>query len=974
MKNLYQLKNSFSLKMALFAVLLMFSNNQLFAEGSKDLYPDGALGYRASLRSSLTVDAERWMFPTEGTHYVYANANEVIALASSAVGAGTGAIRLYSPAGTLINIAATNPVSGIIANRTQEKGGPKLTAGATAGGYVPQYYTVPTNGGGIYRVEFVSRGTTLSATVNANADWVQGATDITVHAWDVSVINQAKNGFITGRVYTNILNLSNGTTSPNTNGFRGIIYGLTDDGFIYRVNNNGNNGMYFSFFINNNGFVAPAVAPSTDRVPIYKSLNKTTITGDVHSPISADDGAKQVTHKMFYTLPNADLPSSSIGAVPGNTTWLRTTPIVPVVTQLSTTGVEGTSGQISSKGGNIKFTSNRPAKYNIIIRSTATTPAFTTRVLLGFANQGPNTVVWDGKDGSGNALPPGTYPAEVSVQLQGAEVHFPYIDMEYNQEGTIIQLLNKDNLAQVASSIVYWNDEDIPNATASTSGNNTPRGRYSDPKNNTHLPPVYSAGTDSTVNGHIWGVGATGTSGQFGDVKSMDTWAFVLGARETSTLTFQAKVADLKISSITADKTRIVPGDLLRVYVKVKNDGPSDVTGSKFTFTLPVGFTPLALAFTPTGCGSQATPIAYDAATRTFTSTLNLNNLCEISYTFTITVTNAVAAGNQNFRATILRPNDVTDPDATNPNPQVPPTDAAAECTNNGQGGVCNNIKSINLSYTTAAVCTEQILGEDFTASNGVPKVFNQPGTNNGFVFDVYSLDNSFNMEINGTKIAIAEIEFQSLNTPAPGINIRFADGDLYEVATPVIWNFAGSAANPLIRVVISPTGAVSMFGSKRANGPLFPLELFNGNAFNNVVWNTNSANEVRITQNIVDTTNITGRGYGQNIIPCVCYDLPNTAGTGAPTNHGITLLGKAGANNGNWPMSRLGGHTALESNTKGFVITRATTAQILAITTPIDGMMVYDTDARCLKIYTVDNAVPANSAWSCYSTPACPN
>lgn len=984
MKNLYQLKRNFSLKMALFAVLLMFSNNQLFAEGSKDLYPDGAAGYRASLRSSLTVDPERWMFPTEGTHYVYANANEVIALASSAVGAGTGAIRLYSPAGTLINITATNPVSGIIANRTQEKGGPKLTAGATAGGYVPQYYTVPTNGGGIYRVEFVSRGTTLSATVNANADWVQGATDITVHAWDVSVINQAKNGFITGRVYTNILNLSNGTTSPNTNGFRGIVYGLTDDGFIYRVNNNGNNGLYFSFFINNNGFIAQPVAPSTDRVPLYKSLNKTTITGDVHSPISADEGTKQVTHKMFYALPNADLPTSSIGAVPGNSTWLRTTPIVPVVTQLSTTGVEGTSGQISSKGGNIKFNSNRPAKYNIIIRSTAATAAFVTRVLVGFANQGPNTVIWNGKDGAGNALPPGIYPAEVSVQLQGAEVHFPYIDMEYNQDGTIIQLLDKDNLSAVASSLVYWDDTDIPNATAATSGNNAPKGRYSDPKNNTHLPPVYSAGTDSTVNGHIWGQGATGTAGQFGDIKSMDTWAFVLGARETSTLTFQSKRADLKISQVTADKSKIVPGDVLTVYVKAKNDGPSDVTGSKFTFTLPVGFTPESAVFTQTGCGSEATPVSYNAATRTYTSSLDLTNGCEIGYTFRMTVTNGVVAGNQNFRATILRPNDVTDPDATNPDPQSTPTNAADECTNNGLGGVCNNIRSINISYTTAAVCTEQVAGQSFDVTTPTPDpntagdfnnnviTFNSPATNNGFVFDIYYLDNSFNMNINGTTLATAEMEFQAGTFTPNGINVRFADGSTYGPGREV-YQINGTADAPALRVVISPTGAISMFGSKTSGGPLFPLELFNGNTFNAVPWNATGSNTVRITQSIFGATRIQGRGYGQNIVQCACYDLPNTTGTGVPTKHGITLLGKAGANSSNWPTSRFGGHTALESNTKGFVITRVSTSQLSGITTPVDGMMVYDTDARCLKIYTVDSAVPANTGWSCYSTPACP-
>ncbi|HQD45774.1 MAG TPA: thrombospondin, partial [Kaistella sp.] len=67
-----------------------------------------------------------------------------------------------------------------------------------------------------------------------------------------------------------------------------------------------------------------------------------------------------------------------------------------------------------------------------------------------------------------------------------------------------------------------------------------------------------------------------------------------------------------------------------------------------------------------------------------------------------------------------------------------------------------------------------------------------------------------------------------------------------------------------------------------------------------------------------------------------------------------------------NWPMIRKSAHTALESNTKGFVITRMTTAQITAIVSPQEGMMVYDTVAKCLKLYD-------GTVWSCFSTPACP-
>ena len=104
-----------------------------------------------------------------------------------------------------------------------------------------------------------------------------------------------------------------------------------------------------------------------------------------------------------------------------------------------------------------------------------------------------------------------------------------------------------------------------------------------------------------------------------------------------------------------------------------------------------------------------------------------------------------------------------------------------------------------------------------------------------------------------------------------------------------------------------------------------------------------------------------------------LCYNLPAT-GTGAATNHGITLLQRATPGNSNWPMIRKSAHTVLESNSKGFVITRMTSdpAQTAAanyitkITNPQEGMMVYDIFAKCLKIYD-------GTAWKCFNTAACP-
>ncbi len=96
------------------------------------------------------------------------------------------------------------------------------------------------------------------------------------------------------------------------------------------------------------------------------------------------------------------------------------------------------------------------------------------------------------------------------------------------------------------------------------------------------------------------------------------------------------------------------------------------------------------------------------------------------------------------------------------------------------------------------------------------------------------------------------------------------------------------------------------------------------------------------------------------------CFRNPGTTKPVLDSKHGITALGRAGADNSNWPMVRKGAHTVLEANTKGFVINRLTTAQ-KNLLTPAEAMMVYDTDLDCLSIYT-------GGSWKCYSNPGCPD
>lgn len=955
MKYLYQLQ-TFSWRFLLVGAFIFLNIDNLQAEGSRDLYPAGKTGHRAVLRSDMIVTVN-YPFPNLGTHYVYAKAGERITMASSAQSATTlSAIRLYDTTGALIIDNAT--VAGQIPNRAAELAGPQLFNGSVAGRYTPIYHQVTVTG--IYKIEFVSRGvpdqngnpSEPSTTVLADATWTQSSNQNSIVAWDVSVINSTNTGFVSGRVYTNVLNLSNGTGTPGTTGFYGLIYVLTEDGFQYRVSNNGNNGMYFTFFVNNNGFVDPAT-----KNPLYKSLNTTTNIGpNINNPNTADSET-QTTHKMFYSLPNSDLPLNSIGAVPGGSTWLRKLALPPTVSAVTVVGVEGIAGQVSNKGGYIRYTASSKANYRITIASGSTPANFTPRTLTGAGRLGENNVYWDGKGGDGLPVPSGFVPIKITAQLQGAEVHFPFFDMEYNTKGTIIELLNNENPTIADSDIVYWNDTDISSVTAPAAGSNP------DPKNNSHLPPINSNGLKSSVNGHIWGVGGSGTSGQFGDVKSIDTWTFVKGPESTVNTSLTVKQADLKISQLTVNKGNVLPGDTFTVVVKAKNDGPDNVTAAPFALNLPVGFTGGAATFSGNNCGTQATAITYNPTTRKYSSVLALPTDCEITYTFTVTAVSP-SVGFQNIQATILRQNDYTDPDATNPDPLVPPTDPIFECANNGQGGVCNNIRNITVYYSSAIPCTEEVSSQVFNNSGGASTMFTVPAADFGIQFDIFTLDNSFNLQVNGVNISTQEIEFQSTNTP--GVNIRFADGTLYETGTAPIYQLIGNGTSPTIRVVVSQNGSVSLFGSKVSNGPLFPLELFNGNTLNTVPYNATSPNTVVVSQRLTGPTSISGRTAGLKIGSCICFNPANTTGAGTDTKTGITLLQRAGAESGNWPMVRKSGHIALESNSQGMVVTRIPTTQLARIASPQEGMMVYDTTEQCLKIY-------ADNAWRCFSAPACP-
>lgn len=245
-------------------------------------------------------------------------------------------------------------------------------------------------------------------------------------------------------------------------------------------------------------------------------------------------------------------------------------------------------------------------------------------------------------------------------------------------------------------------------------------------------------------------------------------------------------------------------------------------------------------------------------------------------------------------------------------------------------------------------------------------------GSSNGTLF----------MRINGAVTTTTSVAFELIN---PNNGTAFAsDNDITVTGvanshgTPVVSHTAGTN----MYLVTIPAGNYDGGATPGYSSPNNDEDgiTINIASVNDAVYEPNETFKFEIkqqgtngsTNNFVSTASpISGDTYYPQtnayfIQRCVCYDDANTATAGTDSKVGISLLQKVAANNGNWPASRKSAHMVLESNNKGLVISRLTTTEVNAIVSPQEGMMVYDTTVKCLKLYD-------GTAWSCFSTATCP-
>ena len=648
-------------------LFFLSSSLNLLAEGSKELSSNG--GYRAYLYSSNTGN-QSFPFPTLGTMKVYVKAGETINVGSSTQGFGAGTINLRAPDGSTYT-SGTSATTGLIANRSQELAGPL----PNAGGYTPYTVTVQTGQEGVWEIDFISQSNGIDQNENPvpvadNANWTQ-PTGIYITAFDVSVRDVSNTHFLTGRVFTNIFSGILGTFNV---GFNAILNILTKDGYQYTLDNNGQAGNGFTFFVNNKGFRNAANAASYQSIDDISSPN-------VQDP-RADDTPSDITQKIFFNKPATDLPTTA--KTPESTTWLLNTPAAPTISDVTFTGVEGTPGKAGTNplGGNFNFTTSGSGTYLIAIdvnKNGIFTDAV-DRKLTGNAGVGANAIYWDGLDGQGNKVASDTlsgYKTNITITTTAGEVHFPFFDVERNVNGIKLTRLNGPN---APDNVVYWDDSPI-----------TIVGTPSNPIKNL-------TGQNSLINGHKWGTATSDPNddADFGNNKGIDTWAYIASAPVTSSVGFTLFEADLEVDSITSAAS--CAGQLVTYTVTVKNNGPDNVTGAKFRFNFTAEVTGVSVSSKAIS-GTSATTNGVVSATA-YDADMDMDNGSSREFTITGKIAQS-ATGSIITSASMLRPADVTDPDATNPD-AAPPTDPVAECNSLPSGIGCNNIKTNTIAFQSA--------------------------------------------------------------------------------------------------------------------------------------------------------------------------------------------------------------------------------------------------------------------------------
>ncbi|XGV98439.1 MAG: DUF11 domain-containing protein [Leptolyngbya sp. BL-A-14] len=611
------------------------------AEGSRNLYPNGATGSRANLE--WRTDSYGPTAPVNNSLlrrtllHVYVNAGEYILTGSSAVGVSSGDVLIYNPnriSGRVGNetisgaadfqcstqrAATAKANQGKITSRNQELAGPDTIinaatatpGGAVSSGYVPCFYQAPTSG--IYDVIFYgpiggnsnSNGSPtadVNLTGAGNFDATQGSS---VSAWDVTVRNSLTSTTnIDGRMFADYVALFTGGNSRPVNS---NIYMVTKDGYRYNTNLNGLDPNGWVMYGNDVGFY-----DSDGQTPLYHDVLG---NGAQLTILQGNTNLALPNHVIFFSNPMSSAGATEAIAALG----IPLVPTTPSVSNASFTGTVAGNTSAQNTGGTFRFNSNVPGSYEIVLSRDGVNfdPTNTqNRRLVGLiTTAGIQTIAWDGKDNSGAFFPVGSnYPVHISVR--NGEYHFPLLDAESSTlGGPSFTMLNASN--PLGNTTGFYDDrgyKTIGGTTVGTVGTVLCGGSPpSIPNSNT------VSGFDTTSPQRAFGAtgGNTNTSctGAFGDAKGLDIWTYVPSSAASTAVNIITNTPDETI--VKAHTGNFTQGGTGTYTITVTNSGSVATSGTvTVSDTVPTGLTPTTASGTGWTCsiaGQTVTCIRTDA-------------------------------------------------------------------------------------------------------------------------------------------------------------------------------------------------------------------------------------------------------------------------------------------------------------------------------------------------------------------------
>ncbi|HAR19860.1 MAG TPA: hypothetical protein DCR46_04315, partial [Cytophagales bacterium] len=186
--------------------------------------------------------------------------------------------------------------------------------------------------------------------------------------------------------------------------------------------------------------------------------------------------------------------------------------------------------------------------------------------------------------------------------------------------------------------------------------------------------------------------------------------------------------------------------------------------------------------------------------------------------------------------------------------------------------GVCDidDLDNDNDGILDEVECPSNLVSTNFSSTNGATVSFNAPAADEGFQLDIFNLDNSFNLNINGTLLVPNELQFTPtgvFTAYKPGQSVAVFESDLSpysENGIQHIHEIIGNAANPVVRLIFNKNGTISLFGKRTLTSPFEKMIIKNTDPqFNNVIWKTSGTNQIILSQLVYGGTFIEGLGSG---------------------------------------------------------------------------------------------------------------